>query len=92
LIFQSDPFGVPPWKYGGYAGLSVPTVSVPSFTKVAPVAHSAAVDAVLLPVADEVELELAQPERPRASTAIPSTILRIDRTSPCRVTAGTARA
>jgi hypothetical protein len=33
LIFQLEPFGEPPPNHGGYAGLSVPTVSVPSSTR-----------------------------------------------------------
>src|SRR5213593_1989408 len=42
--FHCDPLAAPPWKYGGYAGLSVPTMSAPGLTYVVtPFAQSAAV-------------------------------------------------
>ena len=45
--FHCDPLAAPPWKYGGYAGLSVPTMSAPGLTYVVtPFAQSAAVPAI----------------------------------------------
>src|SRR6476659_6030925 len=78
LMSHCEPFSVPPWKYGAYAGLSVPTVSFPSVVNVAPAAHCWAV-CVALPVAagDAVVLELEHAAATDASTANPTSILRI---------------
>jgi hypothetical protein len=70
LIFQADPLSVPPWKYGGYAGLSVPTERVPSVTKVAPAAHCSAVCAALpLAAGIDVVVSLAHAAVTDARTA-----------------------
>src|SRR5512132_619290 len=83
LMSHCEPFSVPPWKYGAYAGLSVPTVSFPSVVSVAPAAHCWAV-CVALPVAagGAVVLELEQAAATNATIASPNSGLRIDAPSP----------
>src|SRR6266516_6205587 len=69
--FHWEPFVVPPWKYGGYAGLSVPIVSLPAETRSrSPLAQEA-------PVPDGPGDGLFVPHAPatRAATASTAAVL-----------------